>query len=42
MNEQDKTLEKELNEIKIGSVPDKVLKSHKNSHQTQENNGWTQ
>ena len=42
MNEQDKTLEKELTEVQMGSLPDKRVQGNdrKNDQRTWEENGW--
>lgn len=36
--EQDKILEKDINEMKVSTLPDKEFRG---THQTQEENGWT-
>ena len=38
---KDKTSEKELNKMEISNLPDMKF-GHKDAHQTQEKNAWTQ
>lgn len=43
LKEQDKTSEKELKEMELRNLPDRVQSNgHKTAHWTWESNGWTQ